>query len=227
MFTYQFNYFFNNTIVEAKPENIATLMGYFDNLFLPSFFEEPSPMGPKKVIRMNGISDYDGVLVIFGTEILSIQINSNEDDIKDKDFIIDKLRYISSCLSKITGIGKSHRIAAIITSAIKMKSDVSDRVYRKFFNEEPNANIFEWNGRKVERININGSLYNLVKSVNRMMLINADGVNFKPFDGVLIEFDVNTQHENNSPRFDITDVQALSDLHDIARGEFNSFVSVV
>lgn len=227
MFTYQFNFFFNHVVVDAKPENIPELMGHFNNSFLPSFFEEPSALGVRKVIRMNGIGDMEGVMVIFGAEILSIQINDSSEEIKDKDLIFNKLRYVTDCLGKIEEIGKSHRIATIITSVLPARKDVVFKTYETFFKENADENVFEWNGRKVTRIDLKGHSLNFVKSVNRMTFVNSDGGTPKPFDGVLIEFDVNTPHENNTPRFEVTDIDFVSELHDIARREFISFISAV
>lgn len=226
MFTYQFNLFFNHIVVDAKPENIPEIMGHFNNAFLPSFFEEPSALGVRKVIRLNGVGEMEGVMVIFGTEILSIQINDNSEDIKGEDFIYGKLEYVTSCLGKISGVGKSHRIASIITSAQPARKDVVSSTYKAFFKEDLEEELFEWNGRKVTRIESKGQILNFVKSVNKMTLVNADGGAPKPFDGVLIEFDVNTPHENSSPRFEVTDIGFLKELHTLARNEFISFVSV-
>ncbi|MCK7011266.1 hypothetical protein L8Q73_22520, partial [Enterobacter kobei] len=95
MFEFQFSYFVRERFVDSSPESIFPLITAFENNFLPSYADEVSPNGVRKVIRMVGINDFDNIAVLFSSE--AININMLYRDVRpSKEQVIAKLDFIVS-----------------------------------------------------------------------------------------------------------------------------------
>lgn len=227
MFTYQFNYFLHYRLVDSNPEGIPAVMAAFNNEYLPSFFDEFTNLGQNKVVRLNGIGSKDGIVVLFGSDVLSIQINDTSNRIMDRDIILGKLNSVIECALRIKSDINSYRISSVITSTYQFESELCRKAYAHLFNEELDVDIFEWNLRKAKRINVLGNASNLVKSGSRAQIFNPLAGLVKPFDGLIFESDINTTQDDITPRFNIQNHDVINALHAVARTEHENFINAL
>uniref|UniRef100_UPI0025946BB4 hypothetical protein n=1 Tax=uncultured Kosakonia sp. TaxID=1588927 RepID=UPI0025946BB4 len=128
MFEFQFSYFIRGQFVDSSPENIFPLITAFENKFLPSFADEITPNGVKKVIRIVGINEFENISVLFSSEAINITLLYRETKPEIKD-VIARLDFITNTLSKIKPKIKAWRLASIATSIERITNEKNTKMY--------------------------------------------------------------------------------------------------
>lgn len=207
MYEFQFSYFTRGQFIDSSPENIFPLISAFENNFLPSYAEEISHTGVKKVIRIVGINRFENVSVMFTSE--SININMLYRDAKPgKDEIIERLSFITNALSKIKADIKAWRLASVVSSIERVTQEYNSKMYSKFFVDGNSADYFEWNTRRAKRHSLANETLNVVATISRGPVMNSNNPS-ENFDAIVVQLDVNTIPENSSDRFNISNEVVL------------------
>lgn len=207
MYEFQFSYFTRGQFIDSSPENIFPLISAFENNFLPSYAEEISHTGVKKVIRIVGINRFENVSVMFTSE--SININMLYRDSKPgKDEIIERLNFITNALSKIKADIKAWRLASVVSSIKRVTQEYNSKMYSKFFVDGNSADYFEWNTRRAKRHSLANETLNVVATISRGPVMNSNNPS-ENFDAIVVQLDVNTIPENSSDRFNISNEVVL------------------
>lgn len=225
MFNYQFNYFFRNSFAEAKPEKVGELMMAFDNKFLPMFLDEHTPAGVNKILRMVGMDIYSNVSVMFGSEVLSIHINSKNNEEIPKEKIFNFLTFVFSCLKKINKSKMSYRVSSVFTWLDNASEESNSLLRKKFLSPNIPADVFEWNVRIAKKGKVRSENINCITTVNRASIMTAEINSGRPTDALVVEIDVNTVAENGDTRFSFDSIEIMSAMFDFARGNYLESVS--
>ncbi|WP_270222408.1 hypothetical protein [Kosakonia cowanii] len=213
MFEFQFSYFIRGQFVDSSPENIFPLITAFENKFLPSFADEITPNGVKKVIRIVGINEFENISVLFSSEAINITLLYRETKPEIKD-VIARLDFITNTLSKIKPNIKAWRLASIATSIERITNEKNTKMYNKFFHDGSPTDYFEWNTRRATRAKHGNETLNIVATTTRGPIMNATNPT-EAFDAIVVQLDVNTIAENSTERFDISK-EVVAQLIDIA-----------
>jgi len=221
VFNYQFNYFFRNGFAESKPERIGEFMLAFDNKFLPSFVDEVTPTGTSKMLRMVGFDKYSIVSILFGSEVISIHVNTKDENKVEKQVLFELLSFVHTGLKKINKSKQSYRISTVISSLVKTTEEYNSSMYGKFFNNQNANDYFEWNSRLAKKEKIRHENVNFITSANRGTVMSPDFNYGRPTDAISIEIDVNTIAENGDPRFSFDDESVISPMFDFALEKYN------
>ena len=202
MFEFQFSYFTRGQFIDNAPVSISPIMMAFENKFLPSYADEISPHGLRKVIRIVGINEFDGVAVLFSSE--SVNINMLYRDYKPKEEeVFARLDFIINALSKINSNIKVWRLASIVTSVERVTYENSERMYSKFFADGAHNDFFEWNVRRAKKEQYESEVLNVVATISRGPVTNTINPT-ENFDAVIVQLDVNTAAEKTTDRFNIS-----------------------
>jgi hypothetical protein len=225
VFNYQFNYFFRNPFAEAKPEKVGELMMAFENKFLPMFLDEHTPAGVNKILRMVGMDIYSNVSVMFGSEVVSIHINSKDREEVTKDKIFNHLSFVFTCLKKINKSKMSYRISSVFTSLDNSSEEYNALLRSKFLSPNIPADIFEWNVRVAKKDKVRSENINCITTVNRASIMSPELNSGRVTDALVIEIDVNTVAENGDARFSFDSIEIISSMFDFARDNYKESIS--
>ncbi|HAT7593021.1 TPA: hypothetical protein JAW44_002781 [Citrobacter werkmanii] len=214
MFEFQFSYFTKGQFIDNSPESIFPLITAFENKFLPSFADEITPMGVRKVIRIVGINEFENISVLFASEAVNINMLYRDTKPENAD-VIKRLDFITNALSKVKAGAKAWRLASIVTSIERVTPENNEKMYAKFFNDDYQGNFFEWNTRRAKREQHGSEIFNVVATTSRGPVMNSNSPS-ETFDAIVIQLDVNTVPENSLDRFAISS-EHFWQLVDIAR----------
>lgn len=225
MFNYQFNYFFRNGFAESKPEKIGEFMLAFDNKFLPMFLDEMTPVGVNKILRMVGMERYSNISVHFGSEVLSIHVNSKDDEMLQNSEIFELLSFVYAGLNKINKSKRSYRVSTVISSIAQYSEEYNNELYLRFFPSHNPNDFFEWNARMAKKDKVKSESINSIATVSRAMLMSPDFNSGRPSDAIAIEIDINTIAENGDVRFSFDVDQIMSSMFDFAKDRYSELAA--
>ena len=209
--SYNFNFFTKNNSIKADSESIYKLMPFINDGFMPTTADEISEEGDRyKVIRVQKENADVNISITFAKKAILVQIT------KDKEIeAVNLMGLVSSTFAKLRetlGEIKGERAACIANAIIENDQETEERIYKKFFTDEPS--YFEWSVRRANKFVIEGEESNCVLAVNK-------GLGTKQYNGtgsisqievIVVSCDNNTIAENNTPRFEVNNTTIFNEL---------------
>lgn len=209
--SYNFNFFTKNNSIKADSESIYKLMPFINDGFMPTTGDEISEEGDRyKVIRVQKENEDLNISVTFSKKAILVQI-TNDKEI-DNVNLMDLVNSTFAKLRETLGEIKGDRAACIANTIIENDQETEERIYKKFFSDEPN--YFEWAVRKASRFIIEGEESNSVLAVNKGLGTkqnNGTG-NITQIEVIVVSCDNNTIAENNTPRFELNNISIFNEL---------------
>lgn len=217
---YQFSIF--GEFSDITPENSGItikLMKKFDGeKFIPNIFQELSMNTmPPKIDNRISLINTDGWTISIGNERIDVSVDYNDDGAY-KDMQLDEieLKAVKMLESIMEIFGKTCKRIALNTT--ELLDDVkSQKIIEKYLSRGRLLNYYdsnipyEWNERYVanvectdinEKINV---ITNITKSQGK--LSNNNTGKTIDFDGIMIQFDINTLPNNVNYRFSHSDIK--------------------
>ncbi|EDB1945071.1 hypothetical protein F9P46_23695 [Salmonella enterica subsp. enterica] len=209
--SYNFNFFTKNNSIKADSESIYKLMPFINDGFMPTTADEISEEGDRyKVIRVQKENADVNISITFAKKAILVQIT------KEKEIeAVNLMGLVSSTFAKLRetlGEIKGERAACIANAIIENDQETEERIYKKFFTDEPS--YFEWSVRRANKFVIEGEESNCVLAVNK-------GLGTKQYNGtgsisqievIVVSCDNNTIAENNTPRFEVNNTTIFNEL---------------
>lgn len=217
--SYKSSVFGNMSDIMPSPNITSKILKLFsDNDFLPSTFQEISPLsGPQT--RLNLMSQNNEWSIGFGFNRIYIQqqpIDPKGKNLGKINVFTDKAcEFIERILKEFNR--KGNRISLISSGFLKEMPDKKlSEIYNKLFNSitfYTTTPPFEWNSRAAARVSLEGSglseQLNVITKINRVWGYQQKAKETIPFDRIEIGFDINTIHENQETRFDIDSIRTF------------------
>ncbi|WP_438335833.1 hypothetical protein ACSYAE_16980 (plasmid) [Edwardsiella tarda] len=223
--SYNFNFFTKNNFIKADSDSIYKLMPFITDGFMPTTGDEIGEEGERyKVIRVQKENDDINISITFAKKAILVQIT------KDKEIDnVSLIGLVSSTFLKLRetlGDIKGDRAACIANVIIENDQETEEKIYRKFFSDEPS--YFEWAVRKASKFVIDGEQSNCVLAVNKGIGTkqnNGTG-NISQIEVIVVSCDNNTIHENNTPRFDVDNISIFNELLKKTKAELDKIIGV-
>lgn len=215
----QISIFANLSDFKAEPEQAQKLIATFHELkLMPSFFHEQNIATGERVRRIQLVSMDESLRITFGSNRIDITSEKALEYIANSNgFIEIAKKTIPLVFSSINK--KSSRISQIASFLIT-DIDINES-HKKFiipFSIYEDSLPFEWNWKANSYTNWNDNEGNTEELNTISEVVRAQGEMRQPnneiefFDGLIINFDINTKATDTNTRFDLDD--ALKFLHD-------------
>lgn len=218
---YQFGFFVPHNI-SVTPEQVAGLMPDFFSLnMLPAIQSLPNIYlglgeSPANLQQLRFMTADKQLIVDFelNHRYLIQMTGLPGAKLPDYDFFSNRVKEIIEKLEKKVPI-KAHRLSFVTTGiGKKMEKNQLDRINEKLFTlpeKFRSHKPIEWNSRQVcrEDKTINGrtEILNIIMNISRIENVHHFEAKPTSFDGIEVNFDINTFQGNNEQRFSSDDVR--------------------
>ena len=211
---YMIGVFTNTDDLKPNAKVFAKLYEILGDDYLSVTIQEMTPTGPQNSIAMENQQTGLKVLFLMNRILIEKVPSSAENSLNNINEFVDEAVAIASSLLD-TFDKKANRMSLVSKHLVKDLSNI-DSISEKLFQFPmgySSDNTFEWNWRLVRKEEKNianeKETLNYITMVNRIQGKLSDTNGEEDFEGLDIEFDINTEHENDSYRFDKTNIQTF------------------
>lgn len=200
---YGFNIFVDNNDVTTDIHWISNAMNAFSHLqLIPSFGNEFNPLTSAKKNFLRMVTPDESIQVNINNQVTNIAINKNE-----SPEVIEKiLQDVLFGLAKLFPDKIANRIAIVTSSLLVGSTDDYEHAFNAIHHPIKEEGIlFEWDSRIAFKVNVEG----VEKNMNAITVIRRGMhalINQPIQDTLVVDTDLNTEHENQNFRFKYSDV---------------------
>ncbi|MGL6263199.1 hypothetical protein ACSZMC_04555 [Aeromonas jandaei] len=202
------NFFVDNRDIGVDPQTISAFMAPFIRFgLIPTFGMEYNPNANERRNFLRLVSPDESLQINFNNGVTSILIK----DKTDFNEIQQLLNHFLSGLADLMPLKRSNRLAVLTSTLFKGESEEYDRICRNIYSVHVDGAIpFEWDYRSAFKLNIADVENNMNKIVSCRKGMNG-AVPGDLFDSIAVDTDINTQFENQTPRYGYGQAMQLLD----------------
>ncbi|MFQ2329851.1 hypothetical protein ACK32Q_10180 [Aeromonas dhakensis] len=202
------NFFVDNRDIGVDPQTISTFMAPFIRFgLIPTFGMEYNPNANERRNFLRLVTPDESLQINFNNGVTSILV-------KDRTSVEDIQRIFFDFLSGLANLmpyKRSNRLAVLTSTLFQGETEVYNRICRNIYSIHDNGELpFEWDYRAAFKFDIAGVENNMNKVVSCRKGMNGV-VPGDMFESIAIDTDINTQFENQTPRYTYIQAAQLLD----------------